>query len=901
MRDVGDDAIADPFKSSIQCSPLSKHHGPDTLIPTMLIQSQDNTNHQILCGQRPMRIRKMRRPCFALLILVGLGLFHCRICQVSCFQDFKGNRPKLFLPAPTPNVFSRASFTRTVLRYTSPGINDDAELSNPNSIVSANKSYVSAIRSCNLAGVIGTNGRHNNEIEVNLNAGSEDGSNLVAVTGETGSGKSLLIATVCQLVTGGKVPSSLLQLNNENVNEGDRSLRQHQTATVEMELQLHQPHVSTTFKVLEKIGLNATSILGSYSQDHNDAPVKLTLKRVLPVLSYTDAERTNKEIAVRSTCTMNGHQVSLKALKAVGSPLIAIVDAPAASAALRLPQSRLRMIDTAVPTVVLVWVRQLQNKYTECRAYRESLEKELENRVLPPSFSSRNNTVDDDGMDLDLLRHWVDELDGFERRISTFCESLCNKINHGATESVLASCLSALSQASWQDNENEGSVGRASFISALYKRLLDLSDTLRAMDDQIKAASSAYDSLASLSSPESARTALERTRNFLLEAITVENKDSEHKAKSGMILAAEKAHHLLNEVEDALSRCARFLDDDNRGLLATLQSERAKCMVDADAVGEVIAEWNTLSRKHGISPYVLPNCHASLRQEYSGNVEARSLLPNAVKQEENALAELKQACQALSRARSDVSRRLSKSITDRLPLLGMDGCTFCARLDSDSREASNIGRAWLGVDSVDFMLFHTEEDGIIESSIRGNDARGGKVDSVGSSGEKARILLGIECEIPGSVGALCGTNNNKEDNNPRLSVEPGSLVSPVAVIYDEIDAHVGGRAAVSVAQMLSQQARTCQVFSITHSPSVAAVADLHIVVQKESLGRTQKARKPDDVPFRDGAVVTTAGPVEGPKRRLELARMASGDMAPEEAEAFADALIRHGAAKKVRQ
>jgi type II secretory pathway predicted ATPase ExeA len=69
-------------------------------------------------------------------------------------------------------------------------------------------SYISSIRSHNLAGITG----HEDEKEIVLNfeAQNEDGSNLVVVTGETGSGKSLLVSKVAELVTGGKATVSLL-------------------------------------------------------------------------------------------------------------------------------------------------------------------------------------------------------------------------------------------------------------------------------------------------------------------------------------------------------------------------------------------------------------------------------------------------------------------------------------------------------------------------------------------------------------------------------------------------------------------------------------------------------------------------------------------------------------------
>jgi hypothetical protein len=69
-------------------------------------------------------------------------------------------------------------------------------------------SYIASIRSHNLAGVKGH--EDENEIVLNFEAQNEDGSNLVVVTGETGSGKSLLVSKVAELVTGGKAIASLL-------------------------------------------------------------------------------------------------------------------------------------------------------------------------------------------------------------------------------------------------------------------------------------------------------------------------------------------------------------------------------------------------------------------------------------------------------------------------------------------------------------------------------------------------------------------------------------------------------------------------------------------------------------------------------------------------------------------
>jgi DNA repair ATPase RecN len=619
--------------------------------------------------------------------------------------------------------------------------------------------------------------------------------------------------------------------------------------------------------ILERMGVDPSPMLGT---GQAGVPVTLKLKRSL-LLSDSSGR-------IKSACSINDQSVTLKILKSVGAPLLAIVNAPAAASALGRPGSRMAMLDTAVPSVVLTWVRQLQANYLKCRKAREKLEHELATRTLPISM----NINGDDEKDLKLLRHWIDELDGFEGRISKVCQSIPSEGLDGG--SSLAILMEEFDGLAWMDNDSDG----MAFSSALYRRLFDLSDHLKLMDDKIEAALKARESLASLSMPDSARTALERTRDLLVDATAGEDwsPSAEEMNDSKLVTASERAHQLLNHVEDALTECANFLDDDEKGLVGILQSERNACKLSSEDIMAYTTEWSTLARKHGISPYLLPSCHASLRQELDGNVEARTLLPAAKKAETKALTSLEEGCQVLSQARSELAKRLSRSISRRLPLLGMENSRFETRLRTIGDPTYISG---LGVDEVDFFLLHdtskstttnsAQDDSFVGSNNNGesqssSSQRGGKVDLVASSGEKARILLAIECEIPGSVRALCGITPGGSDGDDENTTPP-----PVAVIYDEIDAHVGGRASVSVAQMLSDQSRSCQVVSITHSPSVAAMADLHICIQRHA-------------PSADGRIVASANLVEGSSRRKELARMAAGDMAPEEAEVFVEALIR---------
>ena len=81
--------------------------------------------------------------------------------------------------------------------------------------------------------------------------------------------------------------------------------------------------------------------------------------------------------------------------------------------------------------------------------------------------------------------------------------------------------------------------------------------------------------------------------------------------------------------------------------------------------------------------------------------------------------------------------------------------------------------------------------------------------------------------------------------------------------------------------------RKSQVISITHSQSIAAAADIHIVIQK-SISTNQN----------NGRAKVLVECVDGDSRRMELARMTSGDLANDEAQKLADALLRHASEHK---
>ena len=115
-----------------------------------------------------------------------------------------------------------------------------------------------------------------------------------------------------------------------------------------------------------------------------------------------------------------------------------------------------------------------------------------------------------------------------------------------------------------------------------------------------------------------------------------------------------------------------------------------------------------------------------------------------------------------------------------------------------------------------------------------------------SGGELSRLMLALELAAA----------------DRRSSAAPAGEGGPMTFIFDEVDAGVGGKAAVELGARLAKLAQSAQVLVVTHLPQVASWADEQYVVAK---GETD-----------DGSIATTINQVRGEARVHEIARMLSG-------------------------
>ncbi len=192
--------------------------------------------------------------------------------------------------------------------------------------------------------------------------------------------------------------------------------------------------------------------------------------------------------------------------------------------------------------------------------------------------------------------------------------------------------------------------------------------------------------------------------------------------------------------------------------------------------------------------------------------------------------ELGERAAALTQTRRTAADELGRRVTEELAHLAMGSAVVTVAVSGrDDPEGLPVGSRVLrwtraGVDDVEILL----------ASGPGNSPR--TVAKAASGGELSRVMLAIE--VVGRTGAV------------------------PTFVFDEVDAGVGGRAAVDVGARLASLARGAQVIVVTHLAQVAAFADRHLVVRKSD----------------DGLVTSSQVEVlDGAGRLQELSRMMGGD------------------------
>ena len=337
------------------------------------------------------------------------------------------------------------------------------------------------------------------------------------------------------------------------------------------------------------------------------------------------------------------------------------------------------------------------------------------------------------------------------------------------------------------------------------------------------------DEISKLSSVEELRVAI----TFALAALESED--------SGAINSLGQAKKSLDNVKAKDSQVEKFSDEFNEAffILADLMPNLTSYLESLEADPQRLDQLQ--ERKSELSAFVkkwgdLPDLDQSLAaliqrgktisaqlEDLSGGEERIEALEKELNQiKKNLITEAK----ALSKIRNQVALKLAGEVSTEMHSLSMPQTNLrieVASADYDAALKESDFTAF-GCDSIS-MFLQTHRDGPLVSLAKG-----------ASGGEMSRVMLALEVVIAAS--------------------------NPVGTyIFDEVDAGVGGAAAIEVGRRLHALSKNAQVIVVTHLPQVAAWGDSHYVVEKSI----------------DGTVISSGvNRVEGDDRVSEIARMLAG-------------------------
>jgi len=252
-----------------------------------------------------------------------------------------------------------------------------------------------------------------------------------------------------------------------------------------------------------------------------------------------------------------------------------------------------------------------------------------------------------------------------------------------------------------------------------------------------------------------------------------------------------------------------------------------------DEVEERLAVLEKLKRKFAPTLEEILALRADFENELNRLENAAATRETLVGEQRRQQALVASAGAALSQARAQAAERLAVAMKRELADLAMPGARFEVLLTPLAEPSGN------GLERGEFALAPNPGEGLMP------------LGKVASGGELSRIMLALKRVAPEVAGVP-------------------------TVIFDEVDAGIGGVTATAVGRKLHEVSSVAQVLCVTHLPQVAAFADRHFqVVKVESEGRTR----------------TTLEPLTGEARVVEMARMLSGSQITERTLAHARELV----------
>jgi DNA repair protein RecN (Recombination protein N) len=261
-----------------------------------------------------------------------------------------------------------------------------------------------------------------------------------------------------------------------------------------------------------------------------------------------------------------------------------------------------------------------------------------------------------------------------------------------------------------------------------------------------------------------------------------------------------------------------------------------------DEIESRLATIERLKKKYGATVEEVLAFGARCRRELDALLSPEEQERTLEARRERATASYLERARALSKRRRAAALELRKRVQAELAQLAMEKTRFeVAFAPADAGTAVEPSQ-WTerGLESAEFLL----------SPNPGEELR--PLARIASGGELSRIMLGLKTVV-------------------------GSDAAGLTLVFDEVDAGIGGRVAEVVGRKLRAVAARQQVLCVTHLPQIAALADHHIAVRKRVAA---------------GRAVTIVEPLEGEARVEEVARMLGGEKITDTARQHAREMLK---------
>ncbi len=278
-----------------------------------------------------------------------------------------------------------------------------------------------------------------------------------------------------------------------------------------------------------------------------------------------------------------------------------------------------------------------------------------------------------------------------------------------------------------------------------------------------------------------------------------------------VVEAIDRAIVELNESENTLARIADEMNSDETRL---------------EEIEVRLAEIRSLARKHGVPSTKLPKLAEEIRMKLKKIKSDDNTIQDLEKEVSDSKVAFRDLATELSESRKKHGKRLEKAVTSELPEMKLDKASFIVHSTTADESNWNIH----GCDEIKFLI----------STNRGSTP--GPLNKIASGGERSRLLLALRAAL-------------------------STIDSVPTLIFDEVDAGVGGAVSSAVGKRLKKLGVNQQILVVTHSPQVAALGKHHWQISKS-----------DEVEPK-----TTATQLAKDERVEEIGRMLSGEKITAEA------------------